>query len=74
MRANWGAEFHSTNNFDTDTFPRYLNNVSCYFKVFKFATETTTTGRWFEANFDWSYGDGSYNRPHSLEVKFYIKY
>ena len=22
----------------------------------------------------WTYGDGNYNRPHSLEVQFYIKY
>lgn len=23
---------------------------------------------------EWFYGDGDYNRPHSLQVKFYIKF
>lgn len=30
--------------------------------------------RWLEGAYEYWYGDGTINRPHSVQTKFYIKY
>lgn len=62
-----------------------LVDVSCSINIDSFVNHTASELNWATISgvagsgpnrsiMEWSYGDGDYNRPHSLQVQFYIKF